>query len=35
MKKFIKWMKRKFVYDEFEDVKAFYEKFGQPTREGP
>jgi len=35
MKNFFKWLKRKFVYDEFEDVKAFYEKFGQPTREGP
>jgi predicted HAD superfamily Cof-like phosphohydrolase len=30
MIKLIQWFKRKFVYDEMEDLRAFYEKFQQP-----
>lgn len=29
IRKFIRWVKRLVVYDELDDVRAFYEKFGQ------
>lgn len=35
IKNIITWLKRKFVYDEMEDVRAFYEKFEQPTSDYP
>lgn len=31
----ITFIKRKFFYDEFDDVRAFYEKFGQPIAKSP
>jgi predicted HAD superfamily Cof-like phosphohydrolase len=31
----IQWLKRKFLYDEMEDVRAFYEKFKQPMAKTP
>jgi hypothetical protein len=35
IKAIISFIKRKFVYDEMEDVRAFYEKFKQPVGQRP
>ena len=35
IKKILTFIKRKFFYDEMEDVRAFYEKFNQPMAKSP